>query len=80
MFDRHLRIPADMLSGTGGPTIPDSAVHLVNRHPEQLHYVYRKASHSLQKAADKSKRLYDWTAREALLLRGNQALILDQGR
>lgn len=52
----------------------------MNRHQEQLHYVYRKASDSLQKAADKSKRLYDWTVREAPLLLGKQALVLDQRR
>ena len=78
MFGQHLRIPADMLSGTHGPTTPASTVDWVSRHQEQLHYAYIKSSDSLQKAVDKSKRLYDRTAREVPLPPGEEVLVLDQ--
>ena len=42
VFGWHLQIPADMLSGTGGLTMPGSTVDWVNR--QQLPYAYRRAS------------------------------------
>ena len=80
MFGRHLRIPADMLTGVAGPAMPDNPMDWVSRHQEQLHYAYKKAADSLQKAAEKNKRLYDRTAREAPLLPGERVLVLNQRR
>lgn len=80
MLGRHLRIPVDMLAGAMGPAIPDNTMDWVNRHQEQLHYVYKKTSDTLQKAAERNKRPYDRTAREDPLLPGERVLVLDQRR
>ncbi|XP_070819607.1 uncharacterized protein [Chaetodon trifascialis] len=80
MFGRHLRIPVDMLTGATRPATPDNTMDWVDRHQEQLHYAYRKASNSLEKAAEKNKKLYDRTARGVALLPGERVLVLDQRR
>lgn len=70
----------DMLIGAMGPVTSDNTTDWVNRHQEQLHYAYQRASDSLQKAAGKNKRHYDQTAQDALFLPGERVLVLDQRR
>lgn len=77
---RAMRLPADMLAGTTGSAVPSATVDWVSRHQEQLCYAYNKASASLQKAAEKNKRLYVRTAKEVPLLPGERVLVLNQRR
>lgn len=52
MFGWHLRMPMNMLIGAIGPVTSDNTTDWVNRHQEQLHYAYQRASDSLQKTKD----------------------------
>lgn len=80
MFGRHTRLPIEMVIGTTGAQTAISTGEWVGKHAEQLSYAYSKTSENLQKAAEKNKRLYDKTARDAPLLPGERVLVLDHRR
>lgn len=80
MFGRHMRLPVDLLLGTGPTEGARSTTEWVGRHHQQLHYAYRRVTDHLNAAAAKNKRLYDRTARDAPLLPGERVLVRDNRR
>lgn len=59
MFDRHVRLPVDLLLGTAAVEEELSLTEWVDRHHQRLHYAYGQVSTRIRVAAEKSKRLYD---------------------
>lgn len=80
MFGRHVRLPMDLLWGTATVGEPPSLTDWVNHHHQQLYVAYQRVTDRIGRAADKNKRLYDRTAREAPLLPGERVLIRDNRR
>ncbi|XP_062386495.1 uncharacterized protein LOC134074829 [Sardina pilchardus] len=80
MFGRHTRLPVDLLLGTTPSEGVGSISEWVSQHHERLRYAYSKASENLGAAAQKNRRLYDRTAREAPLLPGERVLVWDNRR
>ncbi|KAG1933960.1 retrotransposable element [Pimephales promelas] len=80
MFGRHVRLPTDLLLGAAMAEAPATTTEWVHRHHRQLHSAYEKVSKHLDAAAQKNKRLYDRTAREAPLLPGERVLVRDNRR
>lgn len=78
MFGRHVRLPVDLLLGTVEEEL--SLTEWVDRHHQHLHYAYGQVSTRIRVAAEKNKRLYDRTAREAPLLPGERVLVRDNRR
>lgn len=74
MFGRHVRLPVDLLWGTTGVAGAPSTTEWVNRHHQQLLFAYGTTDR-INGAAEKNKRLYDRTAREAPLLPGERVLV-----
>ena len=83
MFGRHIR-PLDLMLGTtqprGAQTVTNPNPEWVSQHHERLQYAYQKVSENLWAAADKNKRLYDRTTRDAPLLPGERVLVQDSRR
>nr|XP_055037645.1 obscurin-like [Misgurnus anguillicaudatus] len=57
-----------------------SLTEWVDRHHQCLHFAYGQVSERIRVAVEKSKRLYDRTAREAPLLPGERVLVRDNRR
>merc|ERR1719354_35351 len=83
MFGRHVRLPMDLLFGTKNHERPQDTTEWVSAHHSKLEFAYNKVSQRLGAAAEKNKRQYDRTARDAPLLPGERVLVKDcrrQGR
>lgn len=80
MFGRHVRLPMDLVWGAATGEEPPTLTDWVSRHHRQLHVAYQRVTDQIGRAAAKSKRLYDRTAREAPLLPGERVLIRDNRR
>ena len=80
MFGRHIRMPTDLVLGVTADQEEASVTEWVGRHHQRLHFAYEQVSKRIQTAGEKSKRLYDRTAREAPLLPGERVLVRDNRR
>lgn len=80
MFGRHVRLPADLLTGTVGNNVELSQTEWVAQHHQKLHYAYDRVTAHLQRAAAKNKGQYDRAAKEAPLLPGERVLVWDNRR
>lgn len=75
-----MRLPVDLLWGTASAAGAPNTTEWVNRHHQQLHFSYGRVTDRINGAAEKNKRLYDRTAREAPLLPGERVLVRDSRR
>lgn len=80
MFGRHARLPVDMVFGTISERTEVSSEEWVRKHHERLTYAYAKAGENMGRAAERTKRGYDQSARDAPLVPGERVLILDSRR
>uniref|UniRef100_A0A8C1WKU1 Gypsy retrotransposon integrase-like protein 1 n=1 Tax=Cyprinus carpio TaxID=7962 RepID=A0A8C1WKU1_CYPCA len=80
MFGRHVRLPVDLMLGAPTRGEEVSLTEWVDRHHQHLQFAYGQVTKRIQVAADKSKRIYDRTAREAPLLPGERVLVRDNRR
>ena len=80
MFGRHTRLPVEMVTSATGMQATMTTTEWVVRHAEQLSYAYNKTADNLKQAAEKNKRLYDKTSRDAPLLPGERVLVVDHRR
>ncbi|CAL9687389.1 unnamed protein product [Knipowitschia caucasica] len=80
MFGRHMRTPVDLLSGGMRVQVPMDTTDWVAKHQEQLAYAYKRTFDCLKQAGQKSKRLYDRSAKEVPLLPGERVLVRDHRR
>lgn len=80
MFGRHVRLPMDLLLGTGQSDGAQSTSEWVSQHHQRLHSAYQRVTKHLAMAAARNKRLYDRTAHDCPLLPGEWVLVRDNRR